>query len=196
MDRRASTAMNDGLGLSRWRNTLPTLALALALTAGALWYLTGGAVWYRDTAIGLWPALLLLPLWPLARLTRASHTDVPVMEAGLALFLLSALASVWVAYDRTVAVAKFGLLVGAAGLAIALARQVTRAQIYLALSVLGIASAGLTLYMLMSTDWTAQDAKIPALALWGAWYRGGCRPWPYTRSHRTWPAACLRHSFP
>lgn len=164
MGRRSKTLTKSPDLQSAWRETLPTVELALALIAAALWYTTGGAVWFRETGIGLWPALLLLPLWPLQRLARGRHTGLTAMDLWLLLFLLSACASVWVAYDRQIALAKLGLLLGAVGLGTAMAHQITRRQIYIALAVLAVAGVGLSLYSLMSSDWAVQEAKYPILA--------------------------------
>ncbi|MHB1319117.1 MAG: O-antigen ligase family protein, partial [Anaerolineae bacterium] len=147
-----------------WRETLPTLELALALIAAALWYTTGGAVWYRETGIGLWPVLLLLPLWPLHRLARGRRAGLSGMGLWMIVFLLTACVSVWVSYDRQIALAKLGLLLGAAGVGTAMAHQSTRRQIYITLAVLALAGVGLSLYSLMSSDWAAQEAKYTQLA--------------------------------
>jgi hypothetical protein len=176
--------MRSPVAESGWRETLPTVELALALIAAALWYTTGGAVWYRETDIGLWPVLLLLPLWPLQRLAHRRPTRPSTMDLWLILFLLSACISVWVAYDRQIALAKLGLLLGAVGVGTAMAHQTTRRQICLALAVLAVAGVGLSLYSLMSSDWSAQETKYPVLAQIGRAVSGLL---PVLSSHRITP---------
>jgi O-antigen ligase len=167
MGRGGASPMSVRLPGPGWRDHLPTAELLLALAAAALWYATGGAVWYRDTGVALWPALLLLPLLPLHWLARRGAARLTAMDLWLFLFVLSACVSVWVAYDREIATAKLGLLLGAAGLGMALAHQLTRRQLFTALAVFALAGAGLALYSIGSADWSIQEAKYPPLARFG-----------------------------
>lgn len=150
------------------REMLPYLELAMALCAAALWYSTGGAVWYRASRIGLWPLLLVAALWPLHWLAspKGNLRPAPALSPyapGLALFLLSAGASLWAAYDRQIALAKLGLLLGGIGLMVALAHQPSRRHLYVALGVLAAAAAGLAVFFLVTNDWAAQPIKVSLL---------------------------------
>ena len=162
-----------------WRDAWPTLQVGLALVACGLWYATGGAVWYRVTSVGLWPALLVVAMWPLQRMARGRWERLQGVHLWLGIFLLTAVVSTVVAYNRPVAVAKLGTVIGAAGLALALSHQRTRRQIYLSLAPLGLGLAALALYSLAGSDWDAQALKYPALAEagrsltgWIAWTPG------------------------
>lgn len=176
--------MTDGRPAAEWREILPMAELGLALLAGALWYTTGGAVWYRDTSIGLWPALLLLPLWPLQVLARRGQVRPSVADLWLLVFILTGCVSVWIAYDRSIALAKLGLLLGAAGLGTALSHQMTRRQLYIALAILLLGGVGLGLYSVMSSDWSVQQLKYPSLAALGAKVSGIL---PRVQGHRITP---------
>ncbi len=169
---------------AQWRELLPIAELGVALLAAALWYVTGGAVWYRDTGIGLWPVLLLAPLWPLQILARKGQVRPSVADLWLLVFVLTACVSVWIAYNRPIAMAKLGLILGAAGLGTALSHQVTRRQLYMALAVLLIGGMGLSLFSLMNSDWSAQALKYPALAAVGETVGGLL---PGVQGHRITP---------
>ncbi len=150
----------------------PYLELALALAAAALWYSTGGAVWFRENRIGLWPLVLLAALGPLHWLARAGHSPyrdtLDDYAPWLILLLLSAGASVWAAYDRQIALAKLGLLLGGLGLMVALAHQPSRRHLYVALGLLATAAAGLGTFFLLTNDWAAQPVKVALLSRLGA----------------------------
>jgi O-antigen ligase len=147
----------------RLRNWLPTLELLLAVAAAALWYLrrdlTEGA--FRA---GLLPLGLLVAMMALAALRTGVRIRPTAFAAPLALLLLTAGVSMAAAYDPNLAWHKGWLLVGALGLYAALAHQPDRLRRYAALSGLGAAAAGLTLYFLLSTDWTDLALEAPALA--------------------------------
>jgi O-antigen ligase len=168
------------------RTLFPYLELGLALAAAALWYSTGGAVWFRETAIGLWPVALVAALWPLhwgAR-KRRHVSGRAGYTLWLALFLLSAGASVWAAYDRQIALAKFGLILGAVGLAAALAHQPTRRHLYVALGVLAAVAACLGAFFILTNDWAAQPVKVPLLSRLGVALSSAL---PDLRGHRITP---------
>lgn len=169
---------------AEWRELLPTAELGLALLAAALWYATGGAVWYRETSISLWPALLLIPLWPLQVLARRGRVRPSIADLWLLVFVLTGCVSAWLGYDRSIAIAKLGLLLGAAGLGTALSHQITRRQLYIALAVLLIGGAGLSLYFMMNSDWSVQQLKYPTLAAVGVKISGML---PNLQGHRITP---------
>ncbi|MBN1400112.1 MAG: tetratricopeptide repeat protein [Anaerolineae bacterium] len=181
----ASKLSGDALGATKawplWRYALPLAEVGCALAAGAIWTVTGGAVWYRETQIGAWPLLLLAALWPLHWLTVGLRLRPSTLDLMLALFLLSAGASVWAAYDRGPALAKFWLIVGAAGLYVALAHQPNAICLRNALAVLGLFGLGLAFYFAATNDWSAQAVKVPLL---GALGRGISRWLPELEGHR------------
>ena len=157
--------MTTDTGSGRERDWLPYVELVLALAAAALWYSTGGAMWFRDNLIGLWPVVLVLALWPLhwasrGRAGHAAHSNA-TYAVWLGVFLLSAGLSVWAAYDREIALAKLGLILGGVGLAAALAHQPTRRHLYVALAVLSMMAAALGVFFVLTNDWAAQPLKVP-----------------------------------
>jgi len=131
--------------MSAWlrQRLLPLAEIGLALAAGALWYATGGAVWYRGGGVGLWPALLILALWPLHWVAVGVRVRPTTTDALVALWLLCGAVGVWAAYDRGPAWAKFGLMLGAAGLYLALAHQPGQRALQAALAVLTLQGVGL-----------------------------------------------------
>ncbi|MFH1084399.1 MAG: hypothetical protein V1772_01370, partial [Chloroflexota bacterium] len=147
---------------------LPLAEIALALAAGALWYGTGGAVWYRGGGVGLWPVLLVLALWPLHWVAAGVRIRPTASDGLVALWLASGAVGVWAAYDRGPAWAKLGLMLGAAGLYVALAHQPGQRALETALGVLALLGAGLAVYFVASTDWTSFPDKLPVLPRVGA----------------------------
>ncbi len=147
----------------RLRNWLPTVELLLAAAAAALWYLRRGLT-EGAFRTGLLPLGLLVAMMALAALRTGVRVRPTAFAVPLALLLLTAGLSMTVAYDPNLAWNKGWLLVGALGLYTALAHQPDRLRRYVALSGLGAASAGLTLYFLLSADWTDLALEAPALA--------------------------------
>lgn len=148
------------------RRLLPGVELLCAGLAAALWYQQGGAVWYRGAGFNPLPLLLLAALWPLHWAAVGLHWQVGLIDGLLALFVLSALLGVAVAYDPARALAKFWLVLGAWGLCYALAHQNDIRQLYGALAFCGLLGAALALYFLSTHDW-ATATKMPLLAAWG-----------------------------
>ena len=136
----------------------PYFELLCALIAGGLWYLA--------PQLGPWPLLIGLAPWPL-RLWRTGrlfyHTP---FDWPLLLFVATAGLSVWAAYDRPLAWAKFWPIVGGVLLYYALANSLAadpdrwpRRAVWL---LAGFGGA-VTLYFLATHDWAQYPAKIAAL---------------------------------
>jgi O-antigen ligase len=135
----------------------PYLDLACVAAAGALWY--------AFPQVGAWPLVLALAPWALrlaltGRLTERTAFDIP-----LVLFVLVAAVSVWSAYDRQMAWAKFWLIVGGVLLFYALvnAQSLGNVRVWL----LALLGAGVAAYFLVTHDWQAQPAKIAAVTRLG-----------------------------
>ncbi len=156
-----------GQGLtSRLRALLPTLELALAALAGALWYMQGGAIWFRGGGVLWQPLALVGALWGL-RALQGRPFQPRALDLLLALLLCSALVSAWAAYDRERALAKLGLIVGAWALYSALAHQPDLQRLYPALALWGVAGVALAVYFVAAHDWSA-PAKVAVLGRLGA----------------------------
>ncbi len=150
--------------------TRPAAAFAwLNLAAAAL----AAGIWYLWPAAGGWPLLLGLSPWLLARPRRGRNRwrlwPLPRTryDAPLLLFFLTAAVSVWAAYDRPAAWAKFWLMVGAwlllAAFVALMQADLTQAAAWL----LAVFGAALALYFLATNDWTRYPAKMPALTAMG-----------------------------
>ena len=125
-------------------------------------------LWYSFPQLGAWPLVIALAPW-VARFVLCGHLvrrtcfDVP-----LALFLLTAVVSVWAAYDRSVAWAKFWLIAGGVLLFYALSNSGLRPATLAWLPSAG--GAYLALYFLLTHDWNAYEVKAQALTSIGkAW---------------------------
>ena len=152
--------------------------VACAALAAGLWL-----VW---PDIGPWPLLIGLAPWVVRWSLSGRPSIGTAFDGVMAVFFLTALVSVWAAYDRQSALAKLWLLVGAALLFYAFAnwqvaggRQASRQQAWL-LSVLGALTAG---YFLISNDWTALPAKIPAIISVGKTIQAPLPEFPGERLH-------------
>ena len=154
---------NDTFRLRDW---VPTVELLVVVAAAALWYLrrdlTEGA--FRA---GLLPLGLLVAMMAMDLLRTGIRIRPTVFAVPLALFLVTAGISMGVAYDPSLAWNKGWLLVGALGLYAALAHQPDRLRRYVALGGFGAAGAGLTVYYLLSIDWTALALEAPSIARLG-----------------------------
>ncbi len=148
---------------------LPTLELALAATAAALWYLQGGWVWYRGPWPGPWPLLLLAAMISLTLARKGLSALRPsAFTLPLIVFLASAAVSLWAAYSIQIGLAKAWLIVASVGLYWALAQQPDEARLTFALGFWALFAIGLTAYFLITTDWEALPIKIPVLTRLGA----------------------------
>ncbi len=133
------------------------------------------ALWLVWPGLGPWPLLIGLAPW-LARWRREGRPSIGTAYDGpLLVFFLSAVASVWIAYDREMAMAKFWLLVGAALIFYALTnwqvgggRRAYREQAWI-LSGLGALAA---VYFMISNDWGAYPEKVRAIQALGTTLQG------------------------
>ncbi len=149
-------------------------ALVELITAAA-----ASALWYLFPGLGPWPLLLGLAPW-VVRLARTGRPfRLTGFEVALALFLLTAGASVWAAYDRTAAWAKFWQIVGAVLLfygfaAVAVEKRIDvrvlghrRRGLEFGAWVLAGLGAVLALYFLSTHDWDRFAVKIAPLVAAG-----------------------------
>lgn len=164
------------------------IELVTAATASALWYLFPG--------LGPWPLLIGLAPWALRLLRTGRPFRLSGFEMALALFLLSAGVSVWAAYDRTAAWAKFWQIVGAVLLFYGFAAVAEEER--LVVRGAGISRRGLeigawalagfgvvvALYFLSTHDWDRFDVKIAPLVAAG---RALQRVLPALPGHRLHP---------
>jgi hypothetical protein len=138
---------------------LPYIDLACAFTAGGLWYASSHA----------WPLLIAVAPWAIRfaltrRLTRRTPFDVP-----LALFLLTAVVGVWVAFDRQPAWARFWLILGGVFIFYALANAESggslakvqaRCSSDLRVWFLALLGAAAAIVFVLTNDWQSSAIKI------------------------------------
>ena len=156
--------------MSTW---FPYFDLFCALGAGGLWYLR--------PELGLWPLVLGLLPWLIrlltgGRLTRRTPYDLPLL-----LFLLTAGLSVWAAYDRPAALAKFWVIVG--GLLIFYAFANYREKRPDPFWLLASFGAGVTLYFLATNDWATYPGKLAIVTRIGQAIQGLIPAVPGHRLH-------------
>lgn len=156
--------------MSTW---LPYFDLFCAIGAGGMWYLR--------PELGPWPLLLgCLPwlerLFTNGRLTRRTPYDLPLL-----LFLLTAGLSVWAAYDRPAAFAKFWVIVGGVLIFYAVAnyREKGSEPFWL----LAFFGAGVTLYFLATNDWATYPGKLAIVTRIGQAIQGMIPAVPGHRLH-------------
>lgn len=154
--------------------------LACAVAAGGLWFALPrlGAAGVIPLAVGLAPWAVRLA-WS-GRLTRRTAFDLP-----LALFLVTAVAGVWAAFDRSAAWTKLWLLVGGVLLFYALSNAEPRGMATgQRVGLVGALGAGVTLAFLLTHDWDALPAKVDALTRLGKALQG---PFPGLTGERLHP---------
>jgi len=153
---------------------LPYLDLACAAAAGALWYAL--------PQLGPWPLWLALAPWMLRAVGNGLPSRRTPFDLPLIIFVLTAGVSVWAAYDRPAAWAKFWTIVGGVFLfyAFANAESLGSRRAWL----LAFFGAGVALYFLATHSWDTYPAKIGALDRLG---RALQAPLPELPGHRLHP---------
>ncbi len=147
------------------------LAIAGALAAGALWYLFPG--------IGLWPLAVGLTPWLISlarqRLGHKGYRLGTPLDLPLLLLVATSTVALWATYERDVAKArmpfevavgwqKYGLILAAILLCLALARLPDARAAWVATAGLAGAGAIASLYFLLTQDFTAAEAKFGLLS--------------------------------
>jgi tetratricopeptide (TPR) repeat protein len=150
---------------SRWFALADLICAALA-----------GIAWYARPGLGAWPLILALAPWAVriaaGRFPFRRTSQVPFrgwFDLPLALFLTTAAAGVWAAYDPARAWAKFWVLVSAVALYYALANQ-PRANLWLAAGAASLCGVYISAYFLLAHNWEALPADIGLLNRLGLWW--------------------------
>lgn len=152
------------ISLRRW---FPTLALLIALAAGAVWFVRGD--W---TALAVpapaapaptpLPLVLLALMWALRLVrTKGQGLTPPTYTAPLILFLITAGIGLWAAYDPGRAWAKVWLIIGALGLYWAMAGQPDVPRIYVALALWTLISTALAGYFVITGGIDVLPLSLP-----------------------------------
>ncbi|HUS94933.1 MAG TPA: O-antigen ligase family protein [Patescibacteria group bacterium] len=131
---------------------------------------TAGGLWLVRPQLGFWPLFIGLTPWVVRLLLSGRPSSATAYDLPLVIFLLTALVSIWSAYDQEAAWAKFWLIVGAVLLFYAYAnwavygdRSGSYEQAW-SLAILG----GLTAILFIAThDWEAFPAKVPFIITLG-----------------------------
>jgi len=124
-----------------------------------------GALWYLRPELGPWPLLLALAPWGIRFVVTGRPTRRTAFDLPLLLFLATAAVSVWAAYDREAAWAKFWLIAGGVLVfyALANAEPIGDARAWL----LALFGAGVAAFFLVTHDWATGPAKIEILVRLG-----------------------------
>ena len=142
-------------GARGWRHAFLWAAeWILLLAAIGLWTASGNYSPQMSVGSALVAGSWLARWIRLGRLTRPTPLDIPVL-----LFLLSAMAAMWIAPDRTAALARFYLLLAAVALFYGLANA-GPATLRLFAGLFVLAAAALGLYFALQNDWAANPAKL------------------------------------
>ncbi len=153
--------------------------------------MAAAALWYAFPQLMAWPLLLGLVPWLLRLAHEGRWRWRTPFDWPLLLFLASGLVSVWSAYDREIAWAKFWTIVAGLLLFYALAAfslpkapaDPVRGSIATAWF-LAFFGAGVSLYFLATHDWDAFPTKYAALSAIGRALQG---PLPALPGHRLHP---------
>jgi len=128
-----------------------------------------GALSYGWPALGGWPLLIALLPWGGRLIAGRFPYQRTRFDLPLAVFLITALSGVWAAYDRESAWAKFWLLLTAALLYYALARQ-PHTHLWPVAGLLSLLGGWVASYFLLTQDWQSQPADIEILNQIGRWW--------------------------
>lgn len=153
------------------REALGYLEVAAALAAGALWYLF--------PAVGLWPLAVGLVPWVIGPVNQwlgggAYRARTP-LDLPLLCFLATSSVGLWATYERDVSLArmpfevavgwqKYGLILAAVLLCLALARLPNARAVWVATAGLVGAGALAGLYFVLTQDFAAGPAKFGLLS--------------------------------
>jgi hypothetical protein len=129
-----------------------------------------GGLWLIQPQLGFWLLMVGLAPWVIrflksGRLSTATAYDVP-----LVIFIVTALVSIWSAYDTEAAWAKFWLIIGAVLLYYAYANWAVsggRSTGYEQAWTLAILGAMTAILFIVTHDWDANPAKVPFLTTLG-----------------------------
>lgn len=147
---------------------LSYLRIAAALAAGAIWYLFPG--------IGLWPLVVGLAPWLLGLAHRRPGALRPAtpLDLPLLLFLATSSVGLWATYERDVVRAqmpfevavgwqKYGLILAAVLLCLALARLPDARAAWVVTAGLAVAGAAAGVYYMLTQDFAAAPVKFALL---------------------------------
>ncbi len=129
-----------------------------------------GALWYLRPSIGPWPLLLIGAAWAARLALYRSLAPKTSFEIPLLIFLVTAAASVWSAYNQQVAFGKFWLIVGSIGLFYAFARLLVSGRKGAAEEsaiLLMIFGAAVSIYFILTNDWSAYPTKYESIRQFG-----------------------------
>ncbi len=131
--------------------------------------LASGAVWYIWPEAGWWPVLILIApgiAWLAGARFFIRRTPFDLL---LGVYLLTAAAGVWAAYDRQVAWNKFWLILCGIVLFYVLASQPVQNLTSLTWGISGFGFA-FSLFFWLTQDWGAQPVKFVWLSRVGIWW--------------------------
>lgn len=155
------------------------------VAAGAL----AGAAWYLFPELGAWPLALGLAPWVVQMLAVGRAGRLTRFAPPLLLFLVTAGTSVWAAYDRETAWAKFWLIAGAIllfyafadGLLAAASNDDRKGEPFAWM--LAFLGAAVALYFLATHDWAASPVKLAFVTDLGRRLQAPLPPIPGHRLH-------------
>jgi hypothetical protein len=154
----------------------PTLLVASAAVAGA--------VWYAWPEVGGWPLLGWGALWLVAAALTGRWWTATPYDIPLACLLLTACVAVLVAFDRQAAWGKYWTIVGGLMLFYAVAHLPTQRHRRAFAWAYALFGAGIAGYFFWTNDWDAFPAKVEAFVAWGTALQARL---PYLPGHRLHP---------
>jgi O-antigen ligase len=144
--------------------SLPVIRMFLAVAGYGLWaYVSSQGA---EAPRWLWTmgiAGVALP-WVWHTLAEGWRLWAPRLEIPLLLLMVGGGLGVASAYDRGVAMGRMGLMISAIGVSFAIARLTSRRQLNVLLVFLVLVEAAMTVYYIVSADWSVLPVKYPMLA--------------------------------
>ncbi len=129
-----------------------------------------GGLWLVRPQLGFWPLFIGLAPWAIRLLLSGRPSTATAFDLPLAIFLLTAIVSIWSAYDQETAWAKLWLILGAVLLFYAYANWAVsgnRSRSYEQSWSLAILGGSTAIFFLATHDWEAYPAKLPFLMTLG-----------------------------
>jgi len=135
----------------RW---FPIIELSCVGLATAIWEIGSSSVYL--------PLLIALAPWVIRIAAGSSPFKGWGIDIALALFIVTAAVTAWLAYDQPAAVYKFWLLVAAVLLFYAFANQ-PQSNLWILASLICLVGIGIAVYYLLANDWGIYPSRIELL---------------------------------
>jgi tetratricopeptide (TPR) repeat protein len=134
---------------------------------------TSGFLWYAFPSVSWWPLLpiILLGVFQVLGAGKVSLKFNPLVSLAILVFVITAGAGVWAAYNQQAALDKFRILLGAVFLFFAIANQ-PRKNLWIVLAIFGLVGSLFAIYFSLTYDWRASSVDTAVVNRIGEYWMG------------------------